>query len=572
MNKDVVYIEPEDDITDIVSKVKDSKEKIVALVLPKKPEVLQSSVNMKLIAKAGATAGKSVVLVTTDPAALKLAAVVKVPVTKNLQTAPMIPQTETTEEETVTMETLVEKNGEVKTEEVSETSENDTDNKVSEVEEVSASDLEPATKSDSLDAKEDESQDNKALDKKAKKEKKPKSNNPIIAWMQTHRPIVIAGAVALVALVIFLIWAFGIAPAAKVIVGIRTTTSNFSENATFSTVVTDENASEGKFYLAEQKSETKQEVEFTATGKKNVGQKASGELVIYTFFRKEGAVAVNAGSIFTNNGLSYVSQKDASLSWDGKDTTKCDNNGQASAITSGCLVSARVPVVAEDSGTKYNISANEFGWSGAADVAVYSDKAMTGGTDETITVVQQSDIDEAKKKIEASNESANRQKLIASIPEGNLVITSSFKQTVGDAISTPAVGEKVEEGKKAKLSVTTTDTVFYVDLTKIEEFIQEKAKLAENYKIYKLDEPFIENFTGADKTYTGKIKASYVSGPRVTENDIVDIVKGKGVGTAQHDLSEINGIGKIKIETSYPWVSGVPNDANKITVEINVEE
>ena len=58
----------------------------------------------------------------------------------------------------------------------------------------------------------------------------------------------------------------------------------------------------------------------------------------------------------------------------------------------------------------------------------------------------------------------------------------------------------------------------------------------------------------------------------MTENDIVDIVKGKGVGTAQHDLSEINGIGKIKIETSYPWVSGVPNDPNKITVEINVEE
>ena len=36
MNKDVIYIEPEDDITDIILKIENSKEKIVALVPPKK--------------------------------------------------------------------------------------------------------------------------------------------------------------------------------------------------------------------------------------------------------------------------------------------------------------------------------------------------------------------------------------------------------------------------------------------------------------------------------------------------------------------------------------------------------
>ena len=34
MNKDVIYIEPEDDITDIIAKIENSKEKIVALVPP----------------------------------------------------------------------------------------------------------------------------------------------------------------------------------------------------------------------------------------------------------------------------------------------------------------------------------------------------------------------------------------------------------------------------------------------------------------------------------------------------------------------------------------------------------
>ena len=35
MNKEVIYIDSEDDITDVISKVKSAKEKIVALVPPK---------------------------------------------------------------------------------------------------------------------------------------------------------------------------------------------------------------------------------------------------------------------------------------------------------------------------------------------------------------------------------------------------------------------------------------------------------------------------------------------------------------------------------------------------------
>ena len=49
MNKDVIYIEPEDDITDIIAKIEKSKEKIVALVPPKKAGVFRSLVNIKLI-------------------------------------------------------------------------------------------------------------------------------------------------------------------------------------------------------------------------------------------------------------------------------------------------------------------------------------------------------------------------------------------------------------------------------------------------------------------------------------------------------------------------------------------
>ena len=133
---------------------------------------------------------------------------------------------------------------------------------------------------------------------------------------------------------------------------------------------------------------------------------------------------------------------------------------------------------------------------------------MSGGSDKTVTVVQQSDIDEALKKISTENESVNKEKLISSLDEDAFAIDSSFKQTVGDPVSTPKVGEEVESGKKAKLSVTTTDTIFVIDETKLKEFIKEKAKLQDGYKIYEMKEPFIENFTKTDGGFIGKLKTS----------------------------------------------------------------
>lgn len=588
MNKDVIYIEPEDDVTDIVTKINGTKEKIVALVPPKKNTVLRSIVNIKLIAKTGAAAGKTVVLVTTDPAVMKLAAATKTPVTKNLQSAPVIPVAEAiTEEDTVSRETIVEENGEVKTEKIevtgvadsedsadsAENSERDLENS----EKTGESEEEKSEKTEKSDEKSEKSE--KKLFDKAKKEaekeekaKKVEGKNLVIAWILTHKPVAIGGGVGLIALILLFVWMFLVAPAATVTVGIRTTTSNFSENATFTTTASEENAAEGKFYLAEKKLETKSEVEFTATGEKNVGQKASGEVVVYYYFKEDAEIPVASGTVFYNNGLGYVAQTGATLKWDGKDASVCVNNGQASMATSGCLISARVPVVAEASGAKYNISANDLDWSTAANVEVDSDKAMEGGTDETVTIVQQSDIDKAKEELEKKGSSDNKEKLFDSIPENNLIISSSYEVKVGDATSSPSVGEEVKDNAKAKLSVSTTYSVFYVDMTKIEEFIREKAKLAENFKIYEMNDPFIENFLKGENGYTGKIKTSYVSGPEVTENSVIEVVKGKGVATAQHDLSEINGIGKIKIETSFPWVSSVPGDPEKIKVEINVEE
>ena len=565
MNKDVVYIEPEDDITDIISKIENSKQKIVALVPPKKAGILRSLVNIKLIAKAGTNAKKTVVLVTVDPSIVKLAAASKLPVTKDLQTPPTVPHDKPEIDETVT-------------EKVEDEEEKD-DKKMREAEAEAEAEEE---------AKDEEKSDEKGK-KKAKKEKKEKKekklpDNPVLAWIVSHKGLVIGLTVGLILLILFLIWALVFAPAVTISVVRRTTESNFSENVTFTDKLAEENASEGKFYLEQKTNENKIKRDIEATGKKNVGEYAHGEVVVYAYFKQSGTIAINAGSTFTLSNLSYTSTENRNLTWSGKSVEECLNAGQPTIITSGCLISGRVPVKAVAPGTSYNIAASNTGWSTTAPVGAYTDNAMGGGTDKTITVVTQADVDKVVATIKTGDKAVAKNNLIESIKESSndsstvFIIESSYKQSVSDPEVSPKVGEEVKEGTKPSLTVTVTDSIYIIDETKVREFITEKAKLANNYKIYQIGDEtkeynglFIENFIKDQDKYTGRLKTTYISGPSVTENDIVEVVRGKGIGTAKHDVAEIDGIKDITFTTSYPWVSSVPNDPERITVSFETK-
>ena len=581
MNKDVIYIEPEEDITDIITKIEGSKSKIVALVPPKKAGVFRSIVNIKLIAKTAQNLEKSVVFVTTDPSIVKLAAVTKMPVTKDLQTAPKIPDADEAEEiDEEDTEEEVDVDDEAEEEKEEKPAEKEEEKKENEEEEEKEEDKEeekPAKK----ESKKEEKDDKKPAKKEKFFAKLAKSNNPILKWIGIHPKITIGSGIGLIFLIIFMIWAFGIAPAAIITAEVKTQTGSFSEGITFTEKLDEEKVEEGKFYIEEKKVEEKTELEFEATGEKNMGEKASGTLTVYHVFKTPNEpVLVNAGSSFNYNNLTYLASSDTTITWGGKDS-ECKNKDDDNIGTKGCYIYKEISVTAAEPGANYNISATGGGWATNSGVVVAASSAMSGGSDKTITVVQQSDIDKAlngdpndttKKETDDNSQAVIRAKLEDLIAEDEFMIESSFKVTFNDPVSSPAVGEEVAEGKKAKLTATTTATVFVLDETKLKEFIKTKAKLEDGQKIYEMKNPFIENFLKTDSGYIGKLKTSYVAGSTVTENDIVDIAKGKGIGTAKRDLEAKFENVKFKVEGNLPWVSGVPGNVEKITVNINTQE
>lgn len=570
MNKDVIYIEPEDDITDIISKIEKAKEKIVALVPPKKAGVFRSLVNIKLIAKAGTTAGKSVVLVTVDPSITKLAAATKLPVAKNLQSAPEIPEPENLE--------TPDDNHSI--EEIDDPDEPEDDAEVNNQNSQSDSTGSHKTKSgedDDVDENDSAEEDEEEPIKSAKKEKKsPKlTGHKLLDWIKLHKKLSIAAGVLLVALIGFLVWAFGFAPAVDVTVTINTDTKNFSENITFVDNLADENAKEGKFYLEQKKIESAQEIEFEATGEKNVGEKASGDLIAYAYFRDSNSrIPIGPGTIFTYGNLKYAATGNTDLSWDGKDES-CDNRDQASSLArSGCQVSVRIKVEATAPGSNYNVGASNSGWNTIADVTgVYSDKAMSGGTDDIKTVVQQSDIIKAKEKLTNTDEEESKAKLYDTIDDDEyFIIDNSFKQEASQETATPGVDEEVTNGTQPILKATTTTTVYVINENKLKEYIEAKAELEENQRVYDTKDLYIENFVENNGTGSAKLKAQIYIGPKITETEVVDKIKGKGLGDAQREIRDIYGVSDVTMDPSYPWVMAVPGDSNRIYVKFEVKD
>lgn len=564
MNKDVIYIEPEDDITDIISKLETAKEKIVALVPPKKSTVLRSAVNIKLISKAGANASKNIVLVTTDPSIIKLAANIKIPVTKNLQSAPSIPTEDDVKEEVIeeeiTEDTISDK-VEGKDEKVEEEEKTEEEEKAEEV----AKEIE----------KEEEKDDKKAAKpEKAPKEKKEKAapKNPVLAWIVNNKKWVGIGSGVLALLVIFLVWAFVFAPAVKINVAVRTNSNNFSEMISFTNDQTKEDVESGVFYLEEIKTEQKQKAEFTATGTKNVGEKAKGQITIIGMLREDD-IHINTGTVLRHNDLVYYTTEDAALL--ANESTPCENKDQTfDLIKNGCKKSVKIGIVAAEPGEKYNIEEGAGNWVISANVSAYTESGVTGGTDKNVIVVTEENVDVARGKI-ASGNAENLEDTKNALKEqagDRIIIESSFKQEMSEPEVSPKVGEEVPSDTIPSITLTTTTSYFAIDKTKVEEFITNKAKIPEDQKIYAINNPFIESFMVTDSAITGKIKTSYSTGSKLTENDILEMVKGKGIGDVQHTLKSVSGVSKVSINQSYPWVNTVPTDSNKITIELTIEE
>ena len=570
MNKDTFYIEPEDDITDIINHIKASKQKIIALVPPKKLNVLRSSINLKLIARTAKMHDKAIVVVTTDPTLMKMAALSSLPFAKNLSSRPTLPS----EFNEADLEYPA------KAKKVSPSDEIEINEKAapaSSVSRVRTTNEDAANRANNTSNLTKNSTMNLDSEEVAKNPEDEEADNQPkkILTLDSLKNRIIIGVVAAVLLIGSFVWAFILAPAAKISVKIKTIAENFSENVSFVTDAKQAVSKDGKFFLETASLEKNSEVEFEATGEKNVGDKATGELRLIATFDMSTTTAtasrpdvatVPQGSAFAYRNLNFLTNQEVKISWDGS-ISNCDagrHNGK-------CQVAKTVKATAIEGGVKYNIEAVSSGWqSSVAGVEGYANSAFKGGTDKIQKIVTASDITKAKEKLTEAD--GVKEELFEKVPSDDIKIEDSYKKVTADPTSSPAVDQPTENGK-AKLTAKTAYSVNYVDKTAIEEYVKSvvSTRLGGDQKIYETGNIFIEKFQNNNNSVTAKIKATLKTGPEVTEQLVMEKSLGKKVGEVTTLIKSINGVSDVEVNTSFPWVRQIPNDANKVSIKITVE-
>lgn len=529
--KDVIYVDIEDDITSIIEKVKGAKAPIVALVPPKRIGVLQSVVNLKLLQRAAGSADKRVVLITSDAALTSLAAGVAIPIAKNLQSKPEIPEARDNksddEEEVI----------------------NGDDMPVSELAAVSAAGavgVAAASKKTAAAQKPEPTTKPMAASAAANAPKKG-SKLPDFDKFRKKLFLGIGGGVALI---LFLIWAFVIAPHATVAITAQTNLINIDQNLQLKPNATADPSQNLMPVMVKQTKKTAS-VDFDATGKKDVGEKATGtvKLTSDSFSALMMGINIPAGTaLSSSSGKVYNTDSAVTLSISGNTKT--------------------VGVTAADRGESYNGATGQM--SGApSTVTATLTGATSGGTSKTVTVVSQDDIDKAKQQLQQQDSNAVKTELKKQFGSDMIVIDESFKADAGQPTSSPAVDQ---EATKAKLTVETTYTLVGIEKSDLsanfDAYLKKQLAGKEDQKVYDngVNSVTFTQFTVVDGGYTTKASSQAQVGPQINEETLKPQLVGKRAGEIQQQLEAVEGVENVET-TFFPfWVTKAPS-ADKITIK-----
>ncbi len=565
--KDVIYIDVDDEITAIIDKVRTSQSKIVALVLPKRATTLQSIVNMKLLKRSADADKKHLVLISSEVGLMPLAAATGVYVAKNLQSKPEIPEANAAAaelpedlEESVTLEDEpLNKN----------TSVGDlarTRGAAGAVVSPSAQDLDAPIELDNTTApkpsasgviagaRDDGKKDKKTPfgGKKDKSLKVPNFNN--------FRKWLMIGGAALVVLVFGLYLALGVMPKANVLVKTDSQAIDSSVQLSLNTKASKVDADMGIAPAKSQEMQKTYSQQAPATGQKNNGQKASGNITVINC--NDDTVTLPAGTGFSSGSNTFISRTSISIPGSNfKSGGDCKNDGKEV-----------VSVVAQNGGASYNIGATNYSIANSPSKLSASGDAMTGGTDDITKIIQQSDIDAAKQKITSQDTSDVKKQLQSQLNSaGYFPIVASFTSEEPAVSASASVGDAAEN---VTVTEKVTHTMYGAKKADLEKIVKDSVKdnidtSKQSILDYGIDGANYSTPSPIPNGVSTTMQVTVVAGPDIDAEVLAKQVLGKKSGEAKSIIKNYPGVTDVEISYSPFWVTKMPGKANKITITID---
>lgn len=535
-NKDVIYIDVDDEITNVIEKVKESPEKIVALVLPKRATVLQSIVNMKLLHRASESSKKKLVLITSEAGLMPLAGAVGVHVAKNLQSKPEIP--EAPDVAATSTETVIDQS------ELDDSEDGlDKEKTVGELAGVAA--VSAAAVADDTSPKPPKKSKNKSS-------KKGGFKIPNFEKFRSKMFLIIVGVIGLI---VFLWWAFFMAPSAKITV--VTDTSTINEELTFIASTDAKQVDKADSVVPAEIAETKkvESETVTATGTKDVGEKATGSITM-TAQNCSGITppaSVDAGWAVSTGGRTYVTNEQAAFTFDD--------------IDGGCVIFvSSVAITAQKSGSQYNTSNATFTVAQRSDISAQG--SASGGTTKEAKVVSQSDVNKAKASLADKGSDDAKAELQKQLEEaGYFVIQDSFKKADSETSSSPSVGSEATE---ATVTVSTTYQMTGVKQDDLDTLLKASVEDEIDTDKQQVVDTGLDaaSFSVSGNAGSQEITVTTVvtAGPSFDMEAVKQEIAGKKESQIKTIIEANPGVTEVKVDFSPFWVSKTPSKVEKIEI------
>lgn len=298
----------------------------------------------------------------------------------------------------------------------------------------------------------------------------------------------------------------------------------------------------------------------TTTGKKDIGDKAKGEVTIRNFDDKDKTIS--KGTVLSADNKNFTLDQDVKVA---SASVSTDNSTKIAGQVKG-------NVTADTIGPDYNMEKNTKFHIGDLDFSTFfalNDSAFTGGTKKQAQTIAKKDIEDLKVKVLATGKKQGLDKMRSEVSQDQQIIDSLTDQELADLNFSGDVGD---EAKTVNVKANVTTAYFTYSENDLKKLMQ-KSLQSEVTSGYTLPTENIQTKVTDAKQSKNNIDLTVsVEGKsikQVSKDDILSAVKGKSKGNISDLLKTQFQAQDVQIQDKgisfFPWL---PLFKKNITIEV----
>ena len=312
------------------------------------------------------------------------------------------------------------------------------------------------------------------------------------------------------------------------------------------------------------KLDKRQSQEFTATGQRQVNDKAKGIITVYNEYSSSPQPLVEKTRFVSEGGQTFRLIKTTTV--------------PGAQILEGKIVgsSIDVDVVADQPGGEYNIGPGRFtipGFQGTPKYNAFygqSKSAMAGGASGLLKVVTQEDYNKAKNELWQSLQPALDSEFKNQLPSGLKIIDGAQKEEITGVDSTVTVGSPAD---KFTMTIKGAATVVLFDEKDILEIIRKKlADKLNNNDLSLVTDKIDYQLTSVDYArgqITAKVSVSGKLVWKINTDDLKKEISGQNEKGIRDIFSRHSEVSEVKVSFWPFWVKNVPNNLDKVIIKVS---